>query len=177
MKLLEEMTQTELCTYVQAHLKEKGITVILSGGLSVSIYSSGKYVSKDIDLVNVYSVRRREIIDVMNDIGFNEVGRYFKHPKSKYIVEFPPGPLTVGEEPIKQVNEISCSTGLLKVISPTDCIKDRLAAYFHWGDRQCLSQAIMVADQQDIDIQEISRWADGEGKLQEFEIIKDKFVK
>jgi len=141
------------------------------------MYSSGKYVSKDIDLVNVYSVKRQEIVNAMKEIGFDEIGRYFKHPKSNFIVEFPPGPLTVGEEPIKHIHEISCSTGSIKVISPTDCVKERLAAFYHWGDRQCLSQAIIVANQQDIDIEEIKRWSDGEGKLQEYELIKDKFVK
>jgi hypothetical protein len=177
MKPIEEMTQVELCAYVQTQLKEKGITATLSGGLSVSIYCSGKYVSKDIDLVNVYSVKRSHIISAMKEIGFDEVGRYFRNPKTKYILEFPPGPLTVGEEPVKQVNEIPYSTGILRVISPTDCIKDRLAAYFHWGDRQCLTQAIMVAEEQDIDIQEISRWAEGEGKRQEFDVIREKFLK
>ncbi len=50
-------------------------------------------------------------------------------------------------------------------------------AYYHWGDRQCLTQAIMVAEQQEIDIEEIRRWSDVEGKLQEFENIKEKLVK
>lgn len=61
--------------------------------------------------------------------------RYFIHP----------GPLAVGEEPVKKIDKIQFPTGILRVISPTDCVKDRLAAYYHWGDRQGLAQAIMVA--------------------------------
>ncbi len=45
------------------------------------------------------------------------------------FVEFPPGPLAVGVEPVKQVNELKFSTGMLRIISPTDCVKDRLAGY------------------------------------------------
>jgi len=108
----------------------------------------------------------------LGEIGFMEEGRHFKHPDSEFIVEFPPGPLAVGTEPVKQVDEIKLSTGILQVISPTDCVKDRLAAYYHWGDRQCLVQAISVAGRRAIDLGEIERWSGVEGKLQEFEKIK-----
>ena len=89
-------------------------------------------------------------------------------------VEFPPGPLAIGEEPIKQVDEIRLSTGILRIISPTDCVKDRLAAYYHWGDQQCLVQAILVASEREIDIAEIRRWSDAEDKLNDFEKISAK---
>ena len=145
MKPVKEMTQSEIGAYVQTHMREKDIYVVLSGGSTVSIYSGNKYVSHDLDFVNVYSVKRRLIRNAMHEIGFHEAGRYFKHPESQFIVEFPPGPLAVGMEPVKQIDEIKLATGILTIISPTDCVKDRLAAYYHWGDRQCLEQAILVA--------------------------------
>jgi hypothetical protein len=91
-------------------------------------------------------------------------------------VEFPPGPLTVGDESVKQVDEIKMSTGVLRVISPTDCVKDRLSAYYHWSDRQGLIQAIMVASRNEIDIDEIERWSAVEGKSEQFMKIKDKLL-
>ncbi|MFC1879157.1 hypothetical protein ACFLZW_04530 [Chloroflexota bacterium] len=174
MKSVKQMSQAEVAAYVQNHLKSEGITVVLSGGAAVAIYSSNKYVSQDIDLVNVYSVNRRTIRASMRGIGFIEEGRYFKHPDSQFIVEFPPGPATIGEEPIKRVLEIELITGILRIISPTDCVKDRLAAYYHWGDNQCLAQAILVAQEHDIDLKEISRWSHTEGKHDEFERIRPK---
>jgi len=60
----------------------------------------------------------------------------------------------------------------LQIISPTDCVKDRLAHYYHWGDRQCLQQAILVAAKHDIDLKEIQEWSKSEGKFDEFEKIK-----
>jgi hypothetical protein len=83
-------------------------------------------------------------------------------------VEFPPGPLTVGEEPVRHVDEIVLSTGTLRVISPTDCVKDRLAAFYHFGDRQGLMQASMVASQNKVDIEEIRRWSKGEDQSAKF---------
>jgi hypothetical protein len=61
MKPVEAMTQGELGAFVQSHLREKGIIVVLSGGASVSIYSNGRYVSRDLDMVNVYSEKRHTI--------------------------------------------------------------------------------------------------------------------
>ncbi len=172
MKPLTDMTQAEVAAFVQSHLRQKGIEVVLSGGASVSIYTVGKYVSLDLDLVNVYSASRRAIRDAMGEIGFEEEGRHFKSPDTPHIVEFPPGPLTVGAEPVKEVQEIKLSTGVLRVISPTDSVKDRLAAYYHWGDQQALEQARLVAGNNEIDLHEVKRWSAAEGKSQEFDRIR-----
>jgi hypothetical protein len=174
MKPVRQMTQAELAAFVQSHLRKKGIQVVLSGGATVAIYSHGKYVSNDLDLVVVYSIKRNIIRDSMENIGFLEEGRHFKHHDSKFLIEFPPGPLTVGLEPVKEIDEIKFSTGILRIISPTECVKDRLAAYYHWGDNQCLAQAVMVAQANDIKMEEIQRWSVAEGKLAEFENFMDK---
>ena len=176
MKSIRNMTQPELCAFVQSQLNERGIYVVLSGGASVSFYSSNKYVSHDLDLVNVYAVKRRVIHEAMNEMGFSEQGRHYIHPETQYLVEFLPGPLSIGSEPVKQVDEIRLSTGILRIISPTDCVKDRLAAYYHWGDRQCLEQAILVAKERKVDIEEIRRWSGVEGKHVEFEKISAKLI-
>ena len=72
MKSISKMTRAELAAYVQSHLQAKGITVILSGGASVAISTSNKYVSADVDLVDVYSVERNRIMAAMEEIGFHE---------------------------------------------------------------------------------------------------------
>ena len=174
MKSLKEMTQGELGAYVQSHLREKGIQVVLSGGAAVGIHSKDKYVSKDLDFVNVYAVNRKQIRMAMEEIGFQEEGRYFNHPDTDFFVEFPAGPLAIGNEPIKHIVEKEFSTGILEIISPTDCVKDRLAAYYHWGDRQCLAQAEMVSQACSIDLNEIERWSASEEKTAEFGKIRDR---
>jgi hypothetical protein len=173
MKRIRNMSQAELGAYVQSHLRKKGIEVILSGGASVSIFSRGKYVSKDLDLVNIYSKDRKAIREAMKEIGFTEEARYFRHEESPFPIEFPPGPLTIGAEPVKEIRELKYSTGTLRVISPADCVKDRLAAYYHWGDNQCLLQAAMVFQENNVDIREISRWSAAEGKREEFNRIRN----
>jgi hypothetical protein len=176
MKAIKKMSQGELGAYVQSHLRERGIEVVLSGGAAVGIYSNSKYISKDLDLINVYAVNRRTIRTAMEGIGFHEDGRYFKHPDAEFLIEFPAGPLAIGAEPIQQIVEQKFSTGTLRVISPTDCVKDRLAAYYHWGDRQCLTQAELVAKEHPVDLNELKRWSVVEEKLDEFERIKNRLV-
>jgi hypothetical protein len=174
MKSINRMTQAELATYIQSHLQRKGITVILSGGAAVSIYTDNKYVSADIDLVDVYFTDRKKIVVAMEEIGFSEKNRYFIHPSTKHIVEFPPGPLSVGEEPVRRIKEIKFSTGTLRLISPTDCVKDRLAAFYFWKDQQSLTQAILVAKHNRVSINEIKRWSQTTGNMKEFKIFLDK---
>ena len=150
--------------------------MVLSGGAAVSLYSNNRYVSLDLDLVNPYFVKRRAIRETMQEIGFREEGRHFTHPDTQFFVKFPPGPLAVGVEPVKQINELTFPTGVLRIISPTDCVKDRLACYYHWDDLQCLEQAVLVAQANRIDLEEIERWSEGEGKLNEFRRIMDQLM-
>ena len=172
MKSIRDMSRLELAGCVSAEFQKNGINVVLSGGSCVSIYSEEKYVSMDLDFVNVTFTKRDRIRNVMESLGFHEEKRYFRHPATNLLVEFPPGPLGVGEEPVKQIIELQTGAGKLRIISPTDCVKDRLTWYYHDGDTECLRQAILVASHCAIDLKEIERWSEVESKSHAFEHIK-----
>jgi len=163
------MTMGELAAFVCSHLQGNGIHVVLSGGGCVSIYSEGRYVSYDLDFVENISSGRRKLKKVLTEIGFEAKGRYFTHPETEYFLEFPAGPLAVGDEAPQRIVVLSFETGELTALSPTDCVKDRLAAYFHWNDQQCLEQALLVACASDIDLVEIKRWSSKEGHEKKFQ--------
>lgn len=110
-------------------------------------------------------------------MGFYEKDRYFVHAESKYYVEFPSGPLAVGDEPVREILKLEFVTGLLRILSPTDCVKDRLAGYYHWKDLQCLEQACLVIADNDVDLTEVERWSEHEGMLDKFTSIKSKLAK
>jgi len=174
MKQIKKMSQVELAAYIQVFLQKEGIIVVLSGGSAVSFYSSDKYVSKDLDLINTNFARRSKIKSVMEKIGFHEKGRYFVNPETQFFVEFPDGPLSVGEEPVKEISEFELATGTLRIVSPTDCVKDRLCAFYFWKDQQGLAQAVLVAESQNVDLKEIKRWSKAEGKEREYEVFRKK---
>ncbi|UCE21727.1 MAG: hypothetical protein JSV46_05805, partial [Candidatus Aminicenantes bacterium] len=85
------------------------------------------------------------------------------HGDTEYFIDFVSPPLSVGEEPVKEIAEIKKGGNILKLLSPTDCVKDRLIAFYHWDDRQSLEQAISVYRNNKVDLKEIERWSENEG--------------
>lgn len=172
MKPLKEMAVGEIAAYVATHLNQNGIKVVLTGGSCVSIYTDNRYQSYDLDFIEEGRSTRKKIAAALAQLGFQEKERYFTHPDTPYFVEFPSGPLAIGDEPVHDIVQMEFATGSLRLLSPTDCIKDRLANYYHWKDRQCLEQASMVAAIAAIDLAEIERWSRHEGMAEEYERIK-----
>ena len=167
-KAISEMNRVELAGYISGKLIDAGLHAVLSGGSCVSIYSNEQYVSMDLDFVNANLVHRKGFRSVMESLGFTEDSRYFKHPETEYFIEFPPGPLAVGDEPVKEVHEMKTDCGILKILSPTDCVKDRLTWYFYDNDLECLKQAILVAKDHPVDLSEVKRWSEQERMLSKY---------
>ncbi len=78
--------------------------------------------------------------------------------------------MAVGSEPVKDIINLQISGWNLKIISPTECVKDRLAGFYFWDDLQCLNQAVIVAQRNKIDIEEVGRWSKVENSIEKFEI-------
>lgn len=134
-----------------------------------------RYLSMDLDFIELLRSTRRRLIQVLAEIGFAEENRHFRHPETDFFLEFPSGPLAVGGEPVGAIEEILLDTGTLKLLSPTDCVKDRLAAFYHWNDRQCLQQAVWVARAREIDWSEVERWSKKEGDMEKFRRFRKGF--
>ncbi len=168
-KPISSMSIEELGAHVCSELQKEGIDVVLSGGACVQIYSYNQYMSWDIDLVNRYNDRPSKIKKVMLGLGFYEENKYFAHKDTKYFIEFPPGPLGVGDEAVVDIALRATDSGVLRLLTPTDCVKDRLSAYYHWNDLQSLHQAVWVAKNNEVDMLNIKEWSVKEG-------MNDKFV-
>ena len=179
MKTIAEMNLQELAAFVCSHLQRHDIPVVLVGGSCVSIYSDNHYQTADLDFVERYHTKRTALNKALAEIGFVEENRYFVHPESAWFLEFPTGPLAIGDGPVHELNQVETDTGVLTLLTPTDCIKDRLAAFFHWKDRQALQQAVWVAERRTFDRSEVVAWAEREGmtdKLAEFLAALDKHL-
>lgn len=170
MKPVVDMSMEELAAYVCSQLEAAGIETVLSGGSCVQIYSEGKYTSDDIDLIDRFNGGHTRIKQVMFDMGFKEHNRYFVHEDTEYFIEFPRGPLGVGDAPVHDIATLEEETGILKLLTPTDCIKDRLAAYYHWDDPQSLEQAVWVAQQNPFDMDAVKTWSVQEGMMEKFTV-------
>ena len=172
-KSLKNVALKDLAGLVNSHLKKHGIDAVLTGGACVTIFSNNKYQSLDLDFVtNAAEFKTKEIQTAMAELKFKRAAEgFFMRKDCPYIVEFIPPPLAIGGEPVKKIVTIKTKAGNLRILSPTDCVKDRLAAFYHWDDPQSLEQALMVAKRRRVDLKEVKRWSKVEGhpkKCKEF---------
>ncbi len=175
MNEIAKMTMAELAAWVQTHLRAAGIDTVLSGGSCVTYWSANAYQSDDIDLISDGFTQRPRIRAVMLGLGFTERSRYFVYADTRWWIEFPSGPLAVGEERPRRIEDESTKTGILRLLSPTDCVKDRLCWWFHNQDKQCLEQAVAVARETAVDLKELARWSKGEHRAEAFADIAPRF--
>ena len=171
------MSRLEFAAYLCTLLKQNGIDVILSGGSCVSIYSEETYVSGDLDFIRMGIESFRSVRKVMMAHGLIEQNRYFRHPDSDLFVEFPGGPPSAGEDPILEYNILEIECGSLKLLTPTDCIKDRLSAFFYWNDQESLRQALLVARKHPVNLDELESWSRREKNLGKFMMFMEMKLK
>ena len=157
-------TVRDLAALVSQALDAAGITATLTGGAAVSIYSQNEYESFDLDFVT--NARVAALSAALQPLGFVHTPgvRQFVHPHTEYYVEFPPGPIGFGEtHGDDSAARVQTPLGPLRIITPTQSVMDRLAAYAHWRDRQSLEQAAMVARRQRVEWAQLYAWAEREG--------------
>lgn len=177
---MEQINETtsieELAGIVSAALEGAGISAVLSGGAVVSIYTDNEYESGDLDFISPASTN--SIAKAIAILGFVQEGRMFSHPRTPLFVEFPAGPLAIGDRLIRpsEVAQKRTAAGTLRLLTPTQCVMDRLAAYFHWNDLQSLDQALMVASSQAVNLYRLEEWAEREGATEKLEIFKKKLA-
>lgn len=160
---LKTSTEEELWKYVAIELAKNDIDVILVGGAVVSIYSEGAYTSGDLDFV-IYEFTRDKLNDVLlNNLGFKKEGRHYKHPECAHLfLEFMTFPASIGEDSQIEPAEIECEGQILKILTPTDCVRDRLASYAYFKAMECLDQAVLVAKKHSINFEKVKSWCEDE---------------
>jgi hypothetical protein len=157
----------ELAGLVSEKLREKGIDSILVGGACVSIYTNNKYQSFDLDFVTHAAIK--EVATLLTELGFKrKSSRHFIRRDCPFFIEFVAPPAAVGNEPLKKEQKLKTRLGTLVLMTPTDSVKDRLAAFYHWNDQQALEQALLVAKSQKVNFREIKRWSEQEGHSEKY---------
>lgn len=162
-RITAETSLQEIAVRVSQALQAAHITAVLGGGGAVTQYTENEYLSKDLDFITV--ARNKAIVPVVAELGFEAKGRNFVHPESAYFIEFPPGPLSFGDRYVDAAETTLLETpyGKLRIITPTQCVLDRLAWFIHSNDRQARDQAVLVAAHQEIDWHDVYNWAEHEG--------------
>ena len=170
MTLNRKSTLPEVAVTVGAHLARRGIRAVLTGGACVAIHT-GTCVSKDADYVIQSNIRQSTLEEALGELGFSRRGDRYVHADVPFFVEFPPGPLSIGDDLEIVPAELTVGGVVALGLSATDSCRDRLAAFYHWDDRQALELAVDIARRQPVDLDLVRLWSAAEGntdKCEEF---------
>jgi len=161
---LNNLSLEELASYVCSELEKRDIKVILSGGSCMELYTNAMYSSYDIDFVMQYSYSVSQIEKTMLELGFKIDGKYYVLDDSKFFIEILTPPVAVGDEFLNNFASRNTKLGILKLLTPTDCVKDRLCGCFLHNDKHCFEHALAVASKNTIDIDNLKKWSENEDK-------------
>ena len=101
MKIGPETTLRELAFIVCTALSEAGETAVLSGGGAATVYAPDAYQSKDLDFIfTFWSAIAKPSRTPIEALGFKQIHGTFHHEQSPFTLEFPAGPLAIGNEEI-----------------------------------------------------------------------------
>ncbi len=163
MKLSAKSSLADVAVAVGDALRRAGIRAVLTGGACAHIYTTGAYHSVDVDFVLAESPTAEALGAALAPLGFKRHRDRYAHAAVPFVVEFPRGPLGIGEDfGIRPVWKSRRGARTL-ALSPTDACRDRLAAYYHWNDRQSLKVAVAIAVRNRVALPKIRGWSRDEG--------------
>jgi hypothetical protein len=166
--LTRRSTLEEVAAAVGTALRKAGFDAVLTGGACASIYSGGVYVSHDLDFIVRSGGNRRALDEALGSAGFTRAQDRYVHPATPFYVEFPRGPLSIGDDTAIRPVDLRIGRATIAALSTTDSCRDRLAAFYHWSDRQSLRAAIQIARRQRVNMKLIRQWSQREGAIDKF---------
>jgi hypothetical protein len=172
-RLTARASLADVAVVVGDALPRAGIrAAVLTGGACAHLYSGGSYVSPDAHFVLGAPCSRKDLDRAMATVGFVRDRDRYVHAVVPFFVEFPRGPLGIGEDvrihPVWRKHR----TAKTLALSATDACRDRLAAFYHWNDRQSLAVAVAVAIavRHRIAFAKVRGWSRREGHLDEYAV-------
>lgn len=177
MKLARRATLGEVALRVGDALRRRGIKAVLTGGACAHLRSGGIHSSLDVDLVLTSLPTQRELDDAMAGLGFRRRQDRYVHPAVRYVVEFPRGPLALGTDHSVRAVLLRKGRWATLALSATDSCRDRLAAFYHWHDRQALAVAVAIALRHRVRMRTIRMWSSAEGAESRFEEFEQELAR
>jgi len=164
-----ESSLVDVAFTVCTALDRAGILAVLVGGSAATYYAPQKYQSRDIDFVIKSEKQQSRGSTALASLGFSRDGETYIHPETRYTLDFPAGPLRIGSDAVSEHEAVRRDGEVLYVLSRTDCVRDRLAAFYFWDDGQSLLTALDVARSGEIDVASIEQWSDREHQQEKYQ--------
>jgi hypothetical protein len=167
MEITARSTLTDVCFEVCTALQRVGFTAVLTGGSAAAFYAPDSYQSRDADFIVM--TRGEGGPRALADLGYTQHGRTYEHRENPYTLEFPRGPLAVGDDLIHAWESMRRKDRMLYVLSRTDCVRDRLMWFYTSNDRGALRAAVAVAGTGSVNVDLVRAWSLREGFQKECE--------
>jgi hypothetical protein len=125
MKITPRSSVRQVAAAIADTLGKAKIRAVLTGGACATIYSGGEYQSEDLDLILQAPPTQTALDEAMAKAGFSRRKDHYEHPNTRFFVEFPRGPLSIGSD--VSVRPARLLVGRVRVIllSATDSCRDR----------------------------------------------------
>ena len=167
-KSFKGLILSQVAALISSTLDKYGCDPVLIGKACAAIYGGSSIKPKIIDFV-VREYNIENVAQAMKGIGFSKVGhRTFASKRCPYEVFLSTYPITVGDDVVGEVRVMKTARGPLKLLLPTDCVRQRLSMYYRWGDKEALDDAIKVGRRKKVDLKLVKRWSDWEWASERF---------
>lgn len=114
----------------------KGRRAVLVGGALVEFYTTGAYVTGDVDVVG----DREDIVPLLEGAGFERTGRVFSHSDLDLVADVAGRFLRKTET----VVEMEVRGYVVPMVTVEDAVVDRLLAAKYWDSRTDWEQALLL---------------------------------
>jgi hypothetical protein len=159
-----DATLREVAFTVGTALDREGVHAVLCGGSAATFYAPQVYQSEDLDFVLTFgSEDGTATRKALESLGYRFENGMFFHEASHFTVEFPRGPLAIGNDIVTKTETIREGDRVLHVVSATDVVRDRLNKYAAWDDFSALSAAVGVAREVPVDLDAVRDFMRREG--------------
>jgi hypothetical protein len=162
----ENSTLEDVCFEVSAAMDRHGITSVLTGGSAATVYAPQFYTSLDADFVLINFPARAQLDKALVEVGYvpSETGGMYENPRSMFTIDFPKGPLSVAGDYVSETAIIERGDIKLRILTVTDCVRDRLSSFYFWNDYTGLNAAIGVAKarRDQVDFARLRAWTERE---------------
>lgn len=167
-------TLTELAFVVGSSLRSAGVSAVLTGGSAATVYAPDVNQSQDLDFVVTFQAHIGASERCLTQLGFRRDSGSYVHELTKFTLEFPKGPLSIGDEIIEEWATLEQGEMTLQILTPTDCVRDRLSWFLFYQryDVSALEQAVGVASRHPIDLEMIRAWAHRQGAAERYSVFE-----
>lgn len=151
-------------------LHESGTVAVLTGGSAATVYAPDVCQSHDADFLILQFANSAVFEDALRNLGFEQTVRIYRHPLVPFTLDFPDSEILIGSERVTVWEQIVEDELQLNILSPTDCVRDRLCHFYWYNDRSALRAAVAVtrAQRRKVDLETIREWSEREGESAPF---------